>query len=100
MALSFARMQTDSREINQLQSNIGKVVNDIARVPINNGILLTNIPLVTGSNNIYTTLPIALNGWFIADIDGAAAIYRETSDDPKILVLNTSADVTVNIFVF
>lgn len=100
MIKAFAKVQTPDRLTNQLQSNIGASITALNANPLNAGILLSDVALVTGSNNVYTTLPGTLVGWLVIDADAASSIYREESSDPGILILNASADVTVSLFVF
>lgn len=73
------------------------------------------LPVVTNQPNqghmIETQLSIGNNvinhllgrnqlGWFLADIDGASTIYRSSPLNNKTLTLNSSAAVTVKLWVF
>lgn len=99
---AFAKVQTTDRTINQLQDNIGKTVSDLQSVPINQGILLQGIDLVSGDNTIYTTLPTVLIGWFLTKKNANVDIYdkQDSNTNPATLVLNSSGTVTVDVFVF
>lgn len=96
---TLPQVQTESREVNQLQQNIAQVLNPISRNPITQGSLLTGQDLVTGSNSINTGLNRMLQGWIVVDIDAAATIYSTASDN-KTLTLNSSAPCTVTLYVF
>lgn len=99
---SFSKVQTTDRLMNQLQDNIGKTVNEIAAVPLNSGILLTDVSLAAGDNTIYTTLPTVLVGWLITKKSANVDIYdkQSTNTDNATLILNSSGTATVDVFVF
>lgn len=99
---SFAKVQSDDRVISQLQDNAGKVIDALAAVPLNSGILLNEVVLAASDNTIYTTLPTGLIGWIITKKSANSNIYdkQSTNTNTKTLVLNSSAIVTVDIFVF
>lgn len=99
---AFSRVQTTDRLLNQIQDNIGKTTSDLIGVPLNNGILLQDVDLVSGNNTIYTTLPGALTGWIITRKSANVDIYdnQSTNTNTATLILNSSGSVTVDIFVF
>lgn len=99
---SFQRVQTADRTIGQLQDNLGKAITDLGGVPLNSGILLEAVVLASGSNTVYTTLPVSLTGWFIVRQNAAATFYdgQDTNTNPATLVLIASGAVTASIFVF
>lgn len=67
---------------------------------INQGILLQDITLQIGDNVINHLLTRAQKGWMITDINGVASIYRSQPLNDRTLTLNSSAVVTVSIWVF
>jgi hypothetical protein len=67
--------------------------------PIVDGNLLTGIILQSGNNTINHKLGRQIQGWIICDINAAATIYR-SAWSTEIIVLNSSAKVTVNLWVF
>lgn len=100
---SIPKVQTDNREVNQLQSNILTYLNTMGQNALLSGITLQNISLVSGDNTINTKLNRKLQGWFIVRQRGAAQIYdkQDSNKTPNsTLVLNASAAVSVDIFVF
>ena len=100
--MSFVRMQTESRELNQVQSNLATVLNPIIDNPLMAGAIYENVALASGDNTIYPKLGRNVQGWFIVSISAAATIYdkQRTSTDLTKLVLNSSAAVTANIYIF
>lgn len=101
---AIAKVQTTNREINQLQSNIITQLNQ--QRPTNllaAGVILEKISLIAGNNTINHKLDRNLQGWFIIRQRSSASIYdkQDSNQIPdKTLILNSSADVTVDIFVF
>lgn len=108
---STPRMQTDNREVNQLQSNILSTLNQITANPLTSGVLVQSIVLVAASNpnQISHTLGRTLIGWIITrrtansiqwDSQNSNTIANGYAGPENTLLLNTSANVTVDIFCF
>lgn len=93
-------MQTESREVNQLQSNIATVLNPLLSNPLLNGSFLTGIALISGTTVIAHGLGRTPQGWMLTDINGAATVYRSAAFNSSTLSLTSDASVTVNLYVF
>lgn len=103
------KVQTTDRVINQLQDNIGNLLEPTATTveqsPLLAGKILTSVALSASSNTIRHTLGRTLKGWFIVRQRASASIY-DTQDSltaeekAVILKLTSSATVTVDIYVF
>lgn len=76
------------------------ILNPFLANTLNGVSLLTNIPLVSGTNKIPHLLGQMQTGWFLTDIDGAAVIYRNQPFNINFLFLSSSAPVTVSLGVF
>lgn len=101
--MSLPLVHTDDRNINQLQQNVKQVVDPLTNNPVLLGIILEQVQLVTGSNTINHLLGRKLQGWIIVRQRGPAQIYdgQDSNLTPNLtLILNSSADVSVNIYVF
>lgn len=84
---------------NRWASIIEPVINN----PLNQGLLLQNIPLISGSNVVNHRLGRKLVGWFITGIDAPATIYdtQATNQMPALtLQLTSSAPCMVSMWVF
>lgn len=102
MALSNIELiQTQDQDVNQLQINIKKVLTPLINNPLLGGNVLQST-LATGDNKISHGLNRALQGWVIVDVNGITDVYRNQGnfDPTKILVLNSSAAVSVSLYVF
>lgn len=100
----FQRIQTNDSDINRLQTNITKVVDTLSVQPLTIGNLLKSVVLVVGDNTIYHGLNAPLTGWIPTRIRAmATSLYdkQDTNSTPsQTLILNSSAAVTVDLFVF
>jgi hypothetical protein len=99
----FSKLVTDDRVINMLQDNVARSVNPILANPLNSGLILSMVSLVSGANSINHTLGRDLIGWFIIRQRGPASIYdtQDTNPLPTYkLNLVSSAAVLVDLFVF
>jgi hypothetical protein len=75
-------------------------INPVLANPINQGLLIQSISLISGNTTIAHGLLRMQQGWIIVDQNGAAEIYRSKSFNPLTLTLNSSAAVTVSLWVF
>jgi hypothetical protein len=102
MALSNMELiQTTDGDVNQLQINVKRTFTPLINNPLLGGNIL-QATLVVGDNQISHGLNRTLQGWIIVDRNGASSIYRNqgTQNPSQILVLNSSAAVTVSLYVF
>jgi hypothetical protein len=103
MYKAIARVQTENREVNQLQSNIISSLQSIVQNQLVNGRVIKEKKLTVGSNTINHGLGQKLQGWFIVRKRSTSDIYDEqdSNKNPELtLILNSSAEVTVDIYVF
>jgi hypothetical protein len=88
---------------NRIQDNTKKAVAQINSNVLTSGTILNSIALKSGSNTINHKLGKTLTGWFIVRQRASATIYdqQDSNKTPtQTLSLNSSADVTVDIYVF
>lgn len=100
---SIAQVQSDDRNMNQLQQNISTAVTPLLRNPVLNGIILDNVSLVMGANSVQHKLNRKLQGWVLVRVRNDATIYdtQDSNPTPEVtLHLVASADVIVNLYVF
>lgn len=75
-------------------------LNPVINNPIMNGLMLQNITLISGVNNINHLLQRTQQGWFITDQTAAAEIYRSADFNKLTLQLTASAPTTISLWVF
>ncbi len=75
-------------------------LNPLIANPLNSIRVLPNINLIIGVNVINHGLGHMMNGWFLADIQGNANIYRSGLMNSLTLTLTSDAIVTCSIGVF
>jgi hypothetical protein len=100
---ALANVQTTDLKLEQIQAATRTATQTQRNNPINGGTILSNVSLNSGDNTIAHKLSQKLQGWFIVRLRGAATIYDKQDSNPsqdKNLILNSSASVTVDIFVF
>lgn len=103
MFKAIARVQTENREVNQLQSNIISSLQPLTQNPLVSGRIVKQVSLKNGTNTINHGLNRTLIGWFLVRKRGNANIYdnQDNNKTPEInLILISSADVDVDIYVF
>lgn len=103
MNITIPSVQTDDRNVNQLQSNINNSLAPLLNNPVLMGSILTSQALGIGSNTIVHKLNRQLQGWFIVRQRALANIYdtQDSNASPATYLLLTSdAAVTVDIYVF
>ena len=101
--MSLPIFQSQSKDLSLMQTSWASQLNPLLNMPLNNGIVLQNIQLSSGSNTINHLLGRNLNGWFITRQRSSATIYDTQDSNPnpsQTLVLHSSGSVSVNIFVF
>ena len=85
------------------QNRWATILNPVIANPLTQGHMLSQVPLVIGTNIINHKLNRKLQGWFIVGINGVANIYdnQATNQMPQLtLSLTSDAAVTANIWVF
>lgn len=104
MAITIPFQQTDDRQLNQFQQALRSALQPITSLPSSQSTILTKVTLTTGNpNTINTGLGYPLSGWYIIRQRAEASIWdtQDTNTNPsQTLLLNTSANVTVDIVVF
>lgn len=83
-----------------MQNKWASQLNPLLNQPANNGIILSNINLVTGVNVINHKLNKKQQGWIITDLNAAVTIYRSQPFNDKTLTLTSSGPCTINLQVF
>ena len=94
----FKKVYQGTQESQRLQDNIESALAPILRNPLLDGILL-QANLVSGNNAIEHKLNRKIRGYIIVKKSANANIY-DSSDDEQFLNLNSSAAVTVSLWVF
>lgn len=103
MALSNIQLlQSTDPDINQLQINIKNVLNPIIGNAILGGRVVGPIALTVGNNNVSHGLGTTLQGWWPVSPQGVSNLYQNqgSANPAQILVINSSAAITVSFYVF
>lgn len=92
--------QSQDKDLMLMQTKWAGELNPMLRNPLTNASLLTGIVLTSGTNVVNHLLGQKMQGWYLADIDAAATIYRSAPFNNLTLTLTSSAPATVNLVVF
>lgn len=101
--MAITKLQTDNTQINQIQNNIVNALNPVLKNPLLSGAILKQINLKMGSNSVNHGLGQTLSGWFIIRQRAGVNVYDGQDSNPnpdKTLILNSSSNVSVDLFVF
>lgn len=96
-------VQTQDKDINQLQQNLSQALNPVIQNPVISGNILVQQKLISGFNVINHGLGRKLQGWFLVRKRGSSDIYdtQDLNQSPAAtLQLQSSAVVSVDIYVF
>lgn len=92
-----------SRVVDQMQSNIGSTLDGLTANPFVDGNSISAALKAGQDNFVNHGLGTSYQGWWITDKDGMGEVWRSatTNKSPeKYLVLCTSVDVSVNLWIF
>ena len=92
-------IRTNNADLNKAQDNINNTFAPLLKLPLLDGRLIQNVPLVIGNNRIEHKLGRQPLGWLIVDQTTASIIYRASWDKVS-LTLNSSAVCTISLWVF
>ena len=103
MALTkFKQIKSDDYELMRVQDNVNTALIPVLTNQILNGQVLKSVVLTTGSSNIVNhKLGRDLVGYIVIKKNANADVWDSTSVTPTLtLVLETSANCTVDLYVF
>jgi hypothetical protein len=101
--MALPSFNTPDVTLSLVQSKWAAILDPVIDLPINHGITLKNVKLVTGNNKVNHRLDRKLQGWIIVRKRQAADIYdqQDTNQQPTLtLALNSSADCVVDIYAY
>lgn len=99
----FRKVVGQSRELNQVQTNVEQAVAEFIKNPLLDGRLIESVALTSSATRLEHKLGRTPRGYLIVKQDAAATVHdsiaSETSPD-LFLPLIASANVTVSIWIF
>lgn len=99
----FKRINTEDYELGTIQGNVGKTLDLLTTGPLSGGLLVADIVLAIGDNNVAHGLGREPLGYLVVRSSGTSDIYDKTVGKnlkPTILKLNSSAAITVSLYIF
>lgn len=98
--MALPQFQSTDQVLQLMQSKWASEINPVLSNPSLQSILLKDVSLINGVTVVNHRLGRNLQGWRIADINGAAQIYRSAPKNALTLTLTSNAAVTVTLEVF
>lgn len=101
---TFHRVKTENNELRQVQDSVASVFAKLTDKIVIDGLHQTGIDIISGTQKIVNHgLGRDLKGWFITLRNANAVVWdsQATNKTPsRTLILNASANVTVDLWVF
>lgn len=100
---SFKKLGQESAQAGKFQENVELSLKQINSKKIINGVLIQGVKLKSGSNEIPHTLNRNLLGYVVCRQRGQAQIWDSQDSNKRkgiSLILNSTADVTVDLWCF
>jgi hypothetical protein len=99
---AFPKLQTEDRELNQLQSNVLNKLNYLFKNPLLSG-EYQDVVLAVGDNTIQHSLGQKPTGYIVCLQDAASTIFDKQSTNNQAttnLILNASVATNVTLYIF
>lgn len=99
----LTQFQSDDRDFQLMQNSWAAQINPLLDNPMNKGLLLNSINLVSGDNTINHKLSRKLQGWYVVGQNASATFFDKQSTNQmpdRTLILNSSGTVQINLVVF
>lgn len=103
MPSSLQRVQSQNRELNQVQDHLQRSLSPLLGNSALYGELINSVKLVSGANRVDHKLGRKLQGWTIVRQRAQAQVWdsQDSNLTPELnLTLSASAPVTVDLYVF
>lgn len=101
---SFSKIQSDDEVLNRVQDNVAQTFQPIIQQPILGGNILPGISLLTGvDNNVPHKLGRKLIGYMVVRKNSNSTVWDSQGfnlSQNSTLILNCSANTTVDLWVF
>ena len=93
------KVQTNNPDIQQLQSQLTRVLDPLLRNILLDGTLIPDISVLTSNTMVPHNLNRPINGWIVVGKNANADIWQ-VSKDTRFLTLIATAQVTCSLWVF
>lgn len=102
----FRKIVTTDKDLNSVQDSIGQILNQVTKVPVIDGVLLTGLKITTASQKFNHQLTRIPRGFFVVNKTAAGDIYSPptsptvASSNDTTINFQSTADTTADIWVF
>ena len=103
MIAQLIKLRTKSPETDNLQDNVFEWTQSVINHPLLKGRLIEGIEVTTATKTVEHKLGRSIVGWFIVNKNANADVWdagTTDTDSTKFLVLDSTATVTIDLWVF
>jgi hypothetical protein len=97
---TLPQFQSDDRNFQLMQNSWGAILSPLLKLPLVNGVTVTDVTVTSGANVINHKLGRKPQGWFTTDINAAITLYRSQPFDPLTLTLTASGAGVISLYVY
>lgn len=98
--MALPQIKGGDQTLQLMQTKWASELNPLLAKPLSKSLILRDVKLINGVNNINHLLGRTQQGWIIADVDAIASIFRSQPFNDLTLTLTTNADCTVTLMVY
>jgi hypothetical protein len=96
---ALLKIFTSNKELQRLQDNVSNAISELLRVPLLDGLLLTQTFVATTDTIIEHKLQREPLGWIVIGKNATSDVW-EVSKDQRFITLRTNQNVTVTFWIF
>lgn len=98
--MNLPQIQNDDQEFQLMQNKWASILNPLIAKPLSSANVLKDVQLINGITIVNHLLGRKMQGWFIADVDASAIVFRSQPMNDKTLTLTSNSDCVVTLMVF
>lgn len=98
--MSLPLILSDNSSLNQVQTRWKSEIDPVLKNPFVNGLMLSLIPVISGTNVINHLLGRMMQGWTLIDINGSFTVYRSADFSNLTLTLTSNGAGIISLWVF
>jgi len=100
MIKSFKKLASNDRVVTQLQENVEQAINPLLKNPLLDGVLIKDVKITTGTTLMLShRLSRKAQGYIITKQNANAIIWNGELGE-RTLELNSSANVTIDVWIY
>lgn len=100
--MTLPSFNTNDLTLSLMQNSWAKLLNPVLNVPMSNGVSIKSVVLVAGDNLVNHMLQRPMQGYIVTSMyNNYSQLYNKVTQQPSLnFILNSSANVTIDLWVF